>query len=369
MRTNWWRSRKGPPRRRAVFSVKEVELFISSPAIPEQRRVLYAIEFLAGLRTGQVSALRWGDHEPDLKPLGKKVKTRPKTGVPHFVPVHPALAAILADWKLAGWRRWMGRDLKEDDLLVPTQKGASRDSRKSLAKFHRDLASLGLRKRRHYDTRRTFISVALAAGASKDILEEITHPRPKDSFDLYRTASWDARCKQVASSRCSSGRGGWCRFGSSGTSRKMAPEWRWRVPPEGQNKKARNLGRLQALKLAGSTGLEPVASGVTVSETGLAGIGRSLQPVAIAQGGGDLESSDSPGFGAFSRPRVTPGLQSQIVKSIPSERLLSVRQEASRLGVSTSIIYKLCSEGRLAHVRVANAIRFVPGGLPEERQA
>ena len=118
-----------------------------------------------------------------------------------------------------------------------------------------------------------------------------------------------------------------------------------------------------ACGVAGCTGLEPVASGVTVSETGLAGIGRTLQPVAIAQGGGDLDSSASPGFGAFSRPRVTPGLQSPIVKSVASERLLSVRQVASRLGVSTSTVYNLCREGKLVHVRVSNSIRVEPGVL------
>ena len=108
-----------------------------------------------------------------------------------------------------------------------------------------------------------------------------------------------------------------------------------------------------------------MASGVTVSETGLAGIGQSLQPPASTQIGRRSNSSISPGFGAFSRPRVTPGLQSQIVKSIPSERLLSVRQVAARLGVSTSTIYNLCREGRLAHVRVSNAIRFAPEALED----
>ena len=53
------------------------------------------------------------------------------------------------------------------------------------------------------------------------------------------------------------------------------------------------------------------------------------------------------------------------MKSIPSERLLSVRQVASWLGVSTSTVYKLCAEGRLAHVRVASAIRVAPKALEE----
>jgi excisionase family DNA binding protein len=38
--------------------------------------------------------------------------------------------------------------------------------------------------------------------------------------------------------------------------------------------------------------------------------------------------------------------------------LLSVRDVASRLGVSTATVYKLCASGELAHVRVSNAIRI-----------
>jgi excisionase family DNA binding protein len=37
--------------------------------------------------------------------------------------------------------------------------------------------------------------------------------------------------------------------------------------------------------------------------------------------------------------------------------LLTVREVARFLRVSTRTVYKLCDEGRLAHVRIANAIR------------
>ena len=60
-----------------------------------------------------------------------------------------------------------------------------------------ELERLELRKRRHYDARRTFISLGLDGGASKDILQGITHPRPVDAFDLYRTPGWGARCEAV----------------------------------------------------------------------------------------------------------------------------------------------------------------------------
>jgi excisionase family DNA binding protein len=44
-------------------------------------------------------------------------------------------------------------------------------------------------------------------------------------------------------------------------------------------------------------------------------------------------------------------------------RLLTVRDVARLLGVSTATVYRLCEEGRLAHVRVGNAIRVRPADL------
>ena len=195
-------------RHTAVFTKPEVELLISSPLVSEHRRVAYAVEFLTGLRTGQVSALKWGDYDPAIEPLGRivsalswdshrKVVKETKTGAVHEVPVHPTLAKVLGAWKLTGWRGRMGRAPKADDLIIPTINGTHRDVRKALEDFHEDLERLGLRKRRHYDSRRTFISLGLDSGASKDILQSITHPRPKDAFDLYRSLAWLARCEAV----------------------------------------------------------------------------------------------------------------------------------------------------------------------------
>jgi len=45
------------------------------------------------------------------------------------------------------------------------------------------------------------------------------------------------------------------------------------------------------------------------------------------------------------------------------EALLSVRDVAARLGVCTATVYRLAGEGRLAHVRVLNAIRVAPRDL------
>jgi len=72
-----------------------------------------------------------------------------------------------------------------------------RDVGRALHRFHRDLDALGLRRRRHCDTRRTFISLALAAGARKELLRWITHA-PGDVFDACTSPPWTSLCEQVA---------------------------------------------------------------------------------------------------------------------------------------------------------------------------
>jgi len=43
--------------------------------------------------------------------------------------------------------------------------------------------------------------------------------------------------------------------------------------------------------------------------------------------------------------------------------LLTVREVAAHLCVSTRTVYTLCEQGRLAHVRILNAIRVEPAAL------
>jgi excisionase family DNA binding protein len=43
--------------------------------------------------------------------------------------------------------------------------------------------------------------------------------------------------------------------------------------------------------------------------------------------------------------------------------LLTVREVAARLKVSTATVYKLCRRGMLRHVRVLNVLRIAPADL------
>ena len=46
-----------------------------------------------------------------------------------------------------------------------------------------------------------------------------------------------------------------------------------------------------------------------------------------------------------------------------ADDMLSVRQVAKKLGVSTATVYKLCDRGELPHIRVLNSIRVAPEDL------
>jgi integrase len=192
----------------AVFTREEGESLFADERIPEDRRVLNAILLLSGTRFGEAAALRWSSYDPTVKPLGKlvvassynirkKIEKSVKTERPREVPVHPTLAAILAEWKLAGWERLMGRKPSTDDLIIPSRLGANRSVNHALKRFHQDCERIGMRPRRQHDLRRTFITLARTDGARKDVLEVITHGSRGDIVDIYTSLPWQLLCEEV----------------------------------------------------------------------------------------------------------------------------------------------------------------------------
>ncbi len=127
---------KGPEwRLGAVFTREEAEILISHEQIPFNRKLYYGFGVLAGMRPGEIAALRWR-HTPEMEPLGRMTvahayntrKNRAKgtkTNSVRYVPVHPTLAAMLAEWRLSGWVSMMGRQPEPDDLLLPLPPNAA----------------------------------------------------------------------------------------------------------------------------------------------------------------------------------------------------------------------------------------------------
>ena len=185
-------------RAQAIYTRDEVERIISDSRIPEDRRVLYALEALAGLRHGEAAELRWGHYDEKAEPLGALNVGKTKSRVPRGVPVHVTLARVLAEWKLAGWERTYGRSPTPDDFITPTRNATARDAAWTIKQLHEDLDMLGLRRRRGHDLRRTFITLAQVDGARRDLLETVTHGPRGDIVSIYTTFPWPALCEEVA---------------------------------------------------------------------------------------------------------------------------------------------------------------------------
>ncbi len=206
--------------REGGFSADQVGLLIGDPRIPEDRRVLYALEFLTGMRTGEASARRWRDWEPEFKAdLGRlvagtawntrhKLEKPTKTRTVKWIPVHPELARILAAWKREGWPRFYGHTPKPEDLIVPASRGGHWNNSYSWRLFSQDLVTLGLEHQRHYESRSTFRNLARAGGANLADLDLITHPSPRAAKDLYNRTGmlWPLMCAAVRCLRVEAGR-------------------------------------------------------------------------------------------------------------------------------------------------------------------
>lgn len=198
-------------RQTAVFTRAEVEALITKrPEIPADRRVLYALGFLAGLREGEISALKWRALDKAAPVLGslhitrsysrknKQVKVT-KTKVQRLVPVHPWLASVLAEWELQGWREFFGRAPGPEDLLLPNRAGRHLTDNNVLDGLAIDLGRLGFRERRFHDARRTFISLAQVDGAAPHVLKPITHgTKMGGMLGDYTSLPWATLCSAVS---------------------------------------------------------------------------------------------------------------------------------------------------------------------------
>lgn len=208
-------------RANATYTIPEVEQLISDDRIPVERRVMYALKAIGGLRHGEAAAVRWRSYDPTMEPLGRllvaeaydsrkcKLKST-KTKVPRRVPVHPALAKILAAWKVSHWERIYGRAPTQDDFIVPTRLMTPVNVSKVPVPMRADLRTLGLRveagefrARGGHDLRAWFITALQEAEAHRDLLGVITHTAKKDVMSGYTRVSWGALCAQVLKLRIS----------------------------------------------------------------------------------------------------------------------------------------------------------------------
>jgi integrase len=209
-------------RSQAVYTRSEAETLISHERIPHDRRVYYALQLLAGLRSGETAARRWSDLDTEAEPMGRMLvwnqvvdgkERATKTGDVRDVPIHPTLAAILADWKLSGFAFYFGRHPGPDDLVIPSRRGpATPRTDTMLVKLKDDLKRLGLRHegRARHAMRATFLTLLETDGANMSIAARATHKSQVGvggAVGGYLRSGWPALCAEVGKLNLTTRRG------------------------------------------------------------------------------------------------------------------------------------------------------------------
>lgn len=191
-----------------VYTRDEIVRLLTDPRILPVRRVCYALQFVTGMRVGELAVLRWKDYDASMKPLGrltirravKSVSLREaqtKTAAVKLVPVHPALASVLDAWRAAGWAEYMGQTPKIDDLVVPNKDGKVRNTNRQNRDLGRDCRRIGLVHRHQHAMRHTFITLVQDDGADGQVIRWITHAPPRTAFDNYTRAQWNRLCEEL----------------------------------------------------------------------------------------------------------------------------------------------------------------------------
>lgn len=179
----------------------ELWCLLSDPALPPQRRLIYGLLFLAGLRAAEAAGLDWHHWSPAARPLSalevvqefetrtRTVIHKQKTRVMRRVPVHPLLDAILCDWR-ERYAAFGKRRPEGPAPLAVTAYGSRWRSTSITQALERDCARLGFARHTSHDGRRTFCSLEREAGVETAIYRRITHARPRDVMEAYTETGW-----------------------------------------------------------------------------------------------------------------------------------------------------------------------------------
>lgn len=187
---------------RTPYTLEETKALLAATTL--QRRAWAALAFFTGQRCGEVCGRRWRDWDPSATPLGcltvgTQYKDLPlKTDSPRRAPVHPELAAILGAWELE-WELVYGRKPTPDDFIVPRLDDLAEPLSNSAAykAWAKDCARAGVPNRTQHSTRHTFLTEARRGGATREVIERVTHNASGVMVDHYTHWDWAPLCEAV----------------------------------------------------------------------------------------------------------------------------------------------------------------------------
>lgn len=192
---------KVPKREAEWYEVDEANRLVQHT--PAQWRALIGLAVHAGLRQGEILALRWGDVDwannrlhirRSLQPTHKLTSLE---GVDRFaapktdhgrrvVPIRPVLRSLLETH-----RRFAATN--ELDLLFSSRSGQPLDARNVVREIYEPAAKrAGLRKIRFHDLRHTFVTMCAAAGVPLAKVGDWAGHSDAKITEIYRHSSGDS---------------------------------------------------------------------------------------------------------------------------------------------------------------------------------
>ena len=197
----------------SVYSAADASALIFDERVPADRRTVYALELLAGLRSAEACGARWSDLDASATPLGRLLVARQadgakgeratKTGDVRAVPVHPLLAQVLERWRVEGFPLLFMRAPRPTDPIVPSRADVSGCSFRVPGTVHNrlveDLERLEIRRPpwAQHAMRATFLSLLESAGANIAIARRATHRGPSDVVGGYIRIGWADLCREI----------------------------------------------------------------------------------------------------------------------------------------------------------------------------
>ncbi len=182
-------------RRERYATAEEAHRLIA--ATPEQDRALWALAFYAGLRSGEIAALRWRDvdlaageaHVREAWCHKTKHAIAPKSpAAVRIVPIARALREALAA------HHAIVDDPRDDALIVATRAGRPFDPSTVYGRADRAWTASGLQRITLHEARHTFASLMAAAGVPiEDLSEFMGHTSINVTVKRYRHLYPEAR--------------------------------------------------------------------------------------------------------------------------------------------------------------------------------
>lgn len=176
-----------------LYPGEEAQL-LGCRAVPLARRLAYGLSARAGLRLGEVVALRWADLDLEhgaLRLLDHKTVARAGA---RLVPLDPASVRVLTWWQGQQRASYGEGEGEGEGRVVPLSRALADMVRADLraagvlrAELHQ--SSLGAKSFAFHGLRRTFVTLSLGAGQSEDWVMRRTGHTSSAQLHRYRIAA------------------------------------------------------------------------------------------------------------------------------------------------------------------------------------